>query len=931
MQVKTMTSAIAKTLLSSAALAAVGVGVAQAQTDQIIVTATKRPQTLQEVPVAVSVVTADTIQDAQILDIIDLQASIPSLRVTQQQNSSQTNFVIRGFGSGANNPGIEPSVGVFVDGVYRSRAAAAILDLPTLERVEVLRGPQSTLFGKNVSIGAISLTTQLPSFDWEGSVEATAGNLNTRQFRGTLSGPISDTLAFRVSGSINNRDGTYTNLVTGANNLNERDRWAVRGQLLWEPTDTLSFRVIGDYNKIDEVCCGTVALINGPITEGVIGLALGGVVAPDGVPGDRISAVNQDPVNELVGQGISLQADWDLGFATLTSITSYREQDDFNNTDVDFTSIDLSVRPQDQNYETFTQEVRLAGEFETDVGVFNWIGGGFLFNEQVFSSQSILFGDDFRQFGQVQLMAPPLNTSFEEIEGATQLIGSLVAGSPLTGPALFPEFSPMGGPTVIGNNAGFASGTGFTGDFELDNRAYSVFFQTDWEVTDRLTLTGGVAYNYDRKETSGDVIQTEPFQNTDLSQFATSGTSLLAAGILYDLLSPAIMSPEEGVLALFADPTAFFTTVGMAAMGDPMGFAMARDGASAGAAASVMADPTTNPVIGFTGLTSLQFIPPQTSWPVGTARDDEISLLDDGFATDDTVNVTARIAYDLTDGLNVYFNYGTGYIAPAVNLSQDAQPPAIGPDGRAVGRFAGASDVRVFEFGAKARFDGGYINIALFDQEVDDFQSNVFVGTGFILANAGKQSVRGFEVEASYSPVDPMNLFFGLTYLDPEYDEFVGAPCPSSGVRGFSGTDISASPGFISDDILACVTAGEATVDLSGTDPSGIHPISISTSASYAFDLGGGTTATPRVEYLFESATDLFDGGGPNVPQREVSQINANLAIEMENGLSVNFWGRNLNNDDALITIFPGVAQTGTLQGYVTPPRQWGATIRKQF
>ncbi|MGC4090186.1 MAG: TonB-dependent receptor [Polyangiaceae bacterium] len=130
--------------------------------NEIVVTATKREQTLQDVPVAVTVTTAATIERAKIRDLKDLGAVVPSLRVGERQNSANTNFFIRGFGNGANNAGIEPSVGVFIDGVYRSRTASQISDLPDIERIEVLRGPQSTLFGKNASAGVISIITKKP-------------------------------------------------------------------------------------------------------------------------------------------------------------------------------------------------------------------------------------------------------------------------------------------------------------------------------------------------------------------------------------------------------------------------------------------------------------------------------------------------------------------------------------------------------------------------------------------------------------------------------------------------------------------------------------------------------------------------------------------------------------------------------------------------
>jgi len=901
-------AAFAKSMLSGAAVAALTAGGALAQTDQIIVTATKRPQTLQEVPVAVSVVDAEVIENAQINDIIDLQSSVSSLRVTQQQNASQTNFVIRGFGNGANNPGIEPSVGVFIDGVYRSRSAAAILDLPTLERVEVLRGPQSTLFGKNVSAGAISLTTKLPSYDWEGSVEATVGNLGAVRFRGTLSGPISETLAFRISGSTSNRDGNYTNVVSGRDNINERNRWAVRGQLLWEPTDTLSFRAIGDFNKIDEVCCGAPTVVVGPITQGVIVAGLGGIIPNSTDPDDRLVAVNQDPVNELEGKGVSLQADWDVGWGTITSITSYREQSDFNDTDVDFTSIDLATQPQMVDYETFTQELRIAGEFESGLGVFNWLAGGFYFDETVNFFQQTTFGDDFRAFGDIQLAA--LGTSFLEVEGATQVAQVLTTGPT----ALFPEFAPMGGAQAVPFGAGFASGTGFTGDFLMENRSYSLFFQTDWELSDRLTLTGGVSYVSDRKEATGDVVQTEPFQNLILSQFATSGGSFVAANIFGGLIGTPF-DPANPVPFLVAAQT-------LAATNLPL-FTAQRDGAVAAAQGALAGDPTLNPLLPFTGLGALQFIPLQTPFPnpPGVPFDDAISLVDDGFATDDAVNVTARLAYDVTDSLNVYFNYSTGYKAPAVNLSQDAQPPVIGTNGLAVGRFAAAEDVRLFEIGGKLNFDRGFINVALFDQKIDNFQSNTFTGTGFVFANAGEQSVRGFEVDASYDLTDSLNLFAGVTYLDPDFPSFVAFPCPSAGLVAIARADV----------LAACADPMVSTVDITGTDPSGIHPISLTTAATYYHEMANGSSITGRIEYLYESETSLYELGNGTEPMRRVSQINANLKYAMENGFSVNVWGRNLNDDDALITFFPGVAQAGTYHAYVTAPRQWGVSIRKDF
>ncbi len=887
--------------------------------DTVIVTANKRQQTLQEVPVAVSVVAGELIDNAEIIDIIDLQASVPSLRVNQLQTSSSTVFAIRGFGNGSNNPGIDPSVGVFVDGVFRSRVSSSLFDFPTLERVEVLRGPQSTLFGKNVSVGAINVTTKAPSFDWEGSVEATVGNLDTVRFRGTLSGPITDELAFRISGTTNNRDGTYTNLVNGSENINDRDRWSVRGQLLWEPTEKISFRLIGDIDEIDETCCGAIFFEQGPVTSQLIGGVLGGLVPPaDADPGDRLVAVDPEPRNELDGKGLSLQGDWDLGWGTVTSITAFRSQTDFNSIDADFTGADLIRQPRTLDFDTFTQELRIAGEWESDIGTFNWLAGGFYFNEDLTFDTAGLGGADWRAFGDALLA--PANTNLAVVEGATQLIGALTADSALTGPALFPELSPLGGPSVLPTGSSYAEGAGPMGRFEQDNELFSLFVQTDWAITDRLTLTGGVGYTRDKKEVTGLLTQTDPFQNIDLAQFGTSGISLEAA----NLLGQAIGTPF-----VLNNPTPFFAAAAIASATSPT-FALDRATALQGAItnATLVSQGLATPSpflaagLGLTLLEPFQIFRLGPSFPAdGAVRDDDITLSDDGYVVDDAFTFTGRLAYDVTENINTYFSYSTGYKPPASNLALTTLPPTTAADGSIVGRFAGGEDVRVFEIGVKAAYDWGYINLALFDQSVDDFQSVIFTGIGQQLSNAGKQTVQGVEVEASVNPIDPLNLFFGLTYLDPEFESFEAAPCPSAGFLSITDPEI----------VAACADPAVNSVDISGTRPSGIHDVSLTTSASYRFDLGNGTTLTPRIEYLYENEVSLFEPENGSAPTRKVNQINANILLLMENGFAINVWGRNLTDDDSNITFFNSVAQAGSFNSYITPPRQWGVSIRKEF
>ncbi|HEV7233759.1 MAG TPA: TonB-dependent receptor, partial [Sphingorhabdus sp.] len=400
--------AVRTAMLSTISIASFGVGsIAHAQDeapqaeeatedeDVIIVTATKREQTLQDVPISVSVTTAESIERSQIRDLIDLQTLVPSLKVGQLQSSANTNFIIRGFGNGANNAGIEPSVGVFIDGVYRSRSAAQIGDLANIQRVEVLRGPQSTLFGKNASAGIISIVTRAPQFEFGGGVEVSYGNYDAIVVRGNVTGPISDTLAVAVEGNFNKRDG-YITVVNRATKSNDRDRWGVRGQILWEPSETFKIRLIADYDQIDEICCGVANVFNGP-TGAVVNALAGGIGLDANDPYSHTVYQNFDSVNDIKNYGFSGQIDWDLTDSlALTSISAYRAVRSFTNQDSDFTSADLiGDNRADTDIDTYTQELRIASDFD---GPLNFLLGGFYFKENIDIASQLTFGTNFRAY-----------------------------------------------------------------------------------------------------------------------------------------------------------------------------------------------------------------------------------------------------------------------------------------------------------------------------------------------------------------------------------------------------------------------------------------------------------------------------------------------------------------------------------------------------
>lgn len=517
--------------LAVAIAGAMSAGIAQtAEIDEIVVTANKREQSLQDVPVSVSVTSGETIQRAAIVDILDLQTSVPSLRVNQLQSSAQTNFTIRGYGNGANNPGIEPAVGVYIDGVPRSRSASALADLPTVERVEVLSGPQSTLFGKNASAGVISISTLLPEDSVGGSIEATAGNYGARIIKGTITGPISDNVSYRLSASDNSSDGYGTNITTG-NGVNERNRSAVRGQLLFEPADDLTIRLIADYNEIDEICCAASGLVYGPATQVAAGIALqqGKATAPVD-PWARNMNMNVTPSNELEGKGVSIQIDKDLDYATLTSITSSRRQSLDSNFDADFSPADLLGENRvDYTIKSFTQELRLTSNGDGDL---QWMVGLFHSDEEVDTERTLIYGADVYPFADFLIGSalPGGLSSVATLLTLSQAVQGEIAatGDTSLGALLLPTADPAAQLAYLagGNAAGadltpgiallagtwFQPGTGLPKEaFAMDGVATSIFTQLDYNLSDKMTVTLGLNYTEDKKTVVSDVTVNDPF------------------------------------------------------------------------------------------------------------------------------------------------------------------------------------------------------------------------------------------------------------------------------------------------------------------------------------------------------------------------------------------------------------------------------------
>jgi len=864
--------AVSLTLLTGTAVAQDSEGL-----EEIVVTATKREQTLQDVPVAVSVTTVETINKASIQDVSDLASIIPSLRVTTLQTSTNTNFIIRGFGNGANNPGIEPSVGVFIDGVYRSRSAGAIGDLIDVTRVEVLRGPQSTLFGQNASAGVISVITQKPQFETTGLVEATLGNYNQRILKGKITGPLNDSLAYSLTGVLNQRDGYFINQRDNTD-FNNRDRWDLRGQLLWNASDAVEVRFIADVSRIDEVCCGVSNLVNGPTG----GLAAAAAVLPQnrviypGTPGagkpfDRAAYINKKPLNRVENSGGSLHVEWAINDAfDLTSITAWRDQKTDFDYDFDFTGALLgTVNRNLGDIETFTQEFRVAFD---NGGKVRGLLGAYLMEENLFYSNEIRIGDHFRSYASLLASAPSGAPNPNFLAGVEQQLVPF-------GPTLAGSISPLCTGCSFATGSFFRSGTGNLITTTQETEANTVFGQLDFDLTDRLTATIGLAHTSTDKVIDFKQSTNELFSSINLVQlgFASIQGNLLTNPLLAPLVTAGLLTPA--VAASIADraSVADGTRVPCVASGLP-------------GVGSIC-----NSLLGFY---ALQFLHPI------------VPFADRSNDAEDTY--TIRLAYEASDAVSVYGGVSTGYKATSWNLSRDSKDPFAGsfgtsPLGGAVNpwyprfgsRKAAPEESTVAELGLKARWDSFAINLAVFDQSIKDFQTNLFSGTGFSLANAGKQSTKGLEIETQWKLNSAWQIDFAGTFLDPKYDSFTGAEGPSG------------------------------PVNLSGQKPAGIHEQSLSLGVNYLWSMGG-VDGFVRTDYLHESNTAIAENVAAVAASREVNTLNASIGFKAA-GFDVLVWGRNLNDDEYLLSAFPAVAQAGSFSGYPNQPRTYGVTLRKEF
>jgi outer membrane receptor protein involved in Fe transport len=514
--------------------------------DDIIVTAQKREQSLQDVPIVVTSLSAEALDDAGVRDIKDLQILTPGLTVTSTTTEASTTARIRGVGTVGDNPGLESSVGIVIDGVYRSRNGVGFGDLGELSRIEVLKGPQGTLFGKNTSAGVINILTEGPSFTAGFNGEATASNYDGWGLAASITGPITDTVAYRLYAATREREGFYdVDLGDGPRTRRDdgnQEFTTVRGQLLILPNDTASVRIIADYTRRQEFCCVGVQVRTGQTYPFIDAQSVGTGQRPPAagfgfLPFSRTAFANRNTGQEIEDMGLSAEANIDIASlgATLTSITSWRDWTTENGQDSDFTGADIAYRLQDGEFASsvrnVTQEFRLAGATEN----LDWLVGVFATREQVNRNDSFYVGSDY---------APVL--SF-------QLSAALNAAVPVfpVSPGIIPCFTRAGqtslglqqclgtGGAVSAGGPTFTNGQTYRDTYQQRSDSIALFTNNTWSVTDAFDITLGLRYTYDEKTLQGAQANIGPAQGVCA---AALGNAAVITGVLGAATAPVILA-----------------------------------------------------------------------------------------------------------------------------------------------------------------------------------------------------------------------------------------------------------------------------------------------------------------------------------------------------------------------------------------------------
>ncbi len=912
----------------------------QASQGDIVVTAQGRAQQLADVPVAVSAIGAATLQNSGANDIRQLNQVAPSLLVSSTGSEANGSARIRGIGTVGDNPGLESSVAVFIDGVYRSRSGIGLNELGEIDRVEVLRGPQGTLGGRNSSAGLISIISKAPSFDRiSAGGEATYGNYDFLRLAGNLNVPLNDKIAARVDGVYVKRNGFYYD-PTNRTDVNDRNRYFVRGQLAFEPTSDISIRLIGDYTHRDEKCCGAiyvdrsvnqqignlnepVASVNAGVAAGANGNNIVNVLRDLGQP---LALVNRPGYNRTLSvspgrsyagitkdYGFSGQIDWNLGGVKLTSITAYRDYKSDQGSDTDYSTVDILYRAADGNssrqFKTFTQELRAQGSLFGNH--LDWLVGGFYADEKLRVTDNLRFGSQYGRFATCRLISGGGLAPFYSptTAGCLSPTGRAVLSGALTGAGVPSPFG-AAGPGIVAaiDRLDGINDKGSTLDiYNQRSRNYAFFTHNIIHVLSTVDLTLGARYTHERKN----------FNAT----FGNDNTACVAnQNALTPFLANAGLAPVAGGI------------IGLSCQGN------------------------------------------------STSELNGVSIRD--HRTEHKITGTAILSWKPIDDLLLYGSYSRGYKAGGFNLDRSAlklplQPVTVNGVTTVTTTFAAVGGaqalvnnlqfapetVNAFEIGAKYATGPFSLNVAAFRQDFKNFQLNTFDGSVFIVQNingcsdglngadrdqskftaapnysatAGASGAcagndvgygvraQGVELEGTLVPAPDLRVTLGATFADTKYrDNLVGnaagAPLNPS-LRRLPGQRLSNAPG-------------------------------ITATGSLAWTPDIGSTGYSALAYIDGRLTDDYNTGSDLLPQKAQDSFaifNARIGVRApQERFAIELWVQNLTNKDYAQVAFNSPFQEGAVSAafqdpqypggrqlfsqFLAEPRTYGVTLRGKF
>jgi outer membrane receptor protein involved in Fe transport len=855
---------------------------AYAQDEEIIVTATRRDTALQDVPIAVTPVTAEMLQNSGVRDIQDLTQVAPSLQFNVSENETSATARLRGIGTQGSNPGLESSVGIFVDGVYRARNGVALTDLGEVSQIEVLRGPQGTLFGRNTSAGLISVATAGPDLmDFEASADLTYGEFSERRASGHITGPIVEgRLGYRLFAAISQRDGLIDVVDFNGNvdDTNTRDLWTVRGQLLYAPSPNVEVRLIADYTRRDEECCAAQpydperlngAVITFPVSnpgappddllpspapgaagavalQGGYGAGIGNQAANIAALGNGDLSLRRGFANRDYGQviddwGLSGEVQWDWGWAELTSVTAYRDWSYDAGGDIDFTAADLWYRTSDGSagfgFEIFTQELRLAGES----GPVDWLVGVFYSDETLERRERITLGTQFNDFWRTNSAA--LFAPFDPTPGATDAIDTALDG---------------------------AFGTD---RYEQNGESIALFTHEIVSVTDRTNVSIGLRFTHEEKDLSADFSTT--FNGPGFvggRQFLYANRGVIAGGAFNGLLSSV---GEAGVCADFT------AVAGTAALG------------------------------------SAQQVYCQGA--LNTALDNGIFLQS---REEEEFSGVLAIQHDFNDNVSGYASVSRGYKAGGFNLDRNYDGYVqTGPSTFTITYNTGFDPefVNAYEVGFKTTSFGNDLiaNLAFFYNDYENYQLNTFNGVSFQLATIPEVISRGAELDLIWrTPIEGLSLQGGVAYVRARYGEDNGWVADS--YNPYNRTFVL---GRLPNNTLTNAPEWTATG-----------------SATYERQFG-----TMRgLGYIdFRWVDDQITGSDLNPAKEQPSYwlVNARFGLSSaDERWSIEIWGRNLLDQDYQQIAFDVPLQSGNANpqwrnyaAFLGDPRTAGVTLRLNY